>query len=243
MKKDITICTPFYNEELGLKKYFYSLEKIVELLDKKVEFNFLFIDDGSNDNTLKILEDYQLRNKQFNIQIHKHNKNYGYGATLINSINLSKTRYLVTYDADCVYDYKIIDKFLELISKEDYDIINVSYKLSKEKILNASYYRQFLSWCCSIIYKAVFKETRRYNVDVLTCSYRIYKLENIKKIKLLSNDFSCISELMIKAMKNKLKILEIPGAHLDREYGLSKMRIIKNIYNHLKSIFFLMFNR
>ena len=42
---------------------------------------------------------------------------------------------------------------------------------------------------------------------------------------------------MIKAMKQKLKIIEIPGENIGRKFGHSKMKIIKNIFNTLKTIF------
>ncbi|MDB0046013.1 hypothetical protein N9F20_04890, partial [Candidatus Pelagibacter sp.] len=50
-------------------------------------------------------------------------------------------------------------------------------------------------------------------------------------------DFNSTAELMIKSMKHKLKIIEIPGENIGRKYGSSKMKILKNIYNTLKTIY------
>ena len=47
----LTIATPFYNEEQGLDNYFDTIKKIHELIHKKVNLKFLFIDDGSTDAT------------------------------------------------------------------------------------------------------------------------------------------------------------------------------------------------
>jgi glycosyltransferase involved in cell wall biosynthesis len=47
----LTIATPFYNEEQGLDNYFDTIKKIHELINKKVNLRFLFIDDGSTDAT------------------------------------------------------------------------------------------------------------------------------------------------------------------------------------------------
>ena len=59
----------------------------------------------------------------------------------------------------------------------------------------------------------------------------------IKDINLFSDDFNSTAELMIKSMKHKLKIIEIPGENIGRKYGSSKMKILKNIYNTLKTIY------
>lgn len=243
MIKNLTICTPFYNEESGLKKYFLVLEKIIKSLDSNIELKILLIDDGSNDDTLKKLYMYQSKYKNYNIKIHAHEKNYGYGKTLKNSIIISDTSHLITYDSDCVYDHGLIKKFIELVNNQNYDLVNVSYKLSKEKNLKVNFLRQFLSSGCSTFYRIIFKEIRNYNLNVFTCSYRIYNLEKIKKIDLVSDDFSCIAELMIKCMKKNLKITEIPGTNLPREHGFSKMKIFQSIISHLKNIFLIYFSK
>ena len=80
-------------------------------------------------------------------------------------------------------------------------------------------------------------EIKNYDIGVLTCSFRIYETNKIKNITLNSEDFNCCAELIIKAMIKKLDIFEIPGENIGRKFGYSKMKIIKNIFNTLKTIF------
>lgn len=237
----VTIATPFYNEEESLNNFFKTLEKIYILINKKIKVRFLFIDDGSKDRTLKKLYDFKKKNSKYNIKIYSHIKNFGYGRTLKNSIKLSNTKYLITYDSDCTYDYKIIDNLICKINEDKYDIINVSYKLA-EKNIKTNIFRKILSWGSSFIYRFFFLEVKSYNVKVFTCSFRIYKLGKIKNIKLNSDDFNCCAELLIKAMINKLNIVEIPGENIGRKFGYSKMKIFKNIFNTLKTIFLIKIN-
>ena len=231
----LTIATPFYNEEEGLDNYFETLKKIYILINKKINLKFLFIDDGSSDSTQKKLYNFKEKNLLYDITIFSHEKNFGYGRTLKNSIKLCNTKYLITYDSDCTYDYKIIDTLIDQILKDENDIINVSYKLA-EKDIEANIFRKILSWGSSFIYNILFSEIKNYNVKVFTCSFRIYEVSQIKNIKLISEDFNCCAELMIKAMINKLNIIEIPGENIGRKFGYSKMKIIKNIFNTLKTI-------
>ena len=232
----LTIATPFYNEEQGLENYFDTIYKIHKLIHKKIDLKFLFIDDGSSDKTKDQLIKFKEKNSILKIEILCHEKNFGYGRTLKNSISLSQTKYLITYDSDCTYDYKIIEKLIDKIENENCDIINVSYKLA-QKDMDVSFLRKFLSWGSSFLYKNLFSEIKKYNLSVLTCSYRIYKLEKIKDIQLKSDDFNCCAELLIKSMIKGLNITEIAGENIGRKFGYSKMKIMKNIFNTLKTIF------
>ena len=103
--------------------------------------------------------------------------------------------------------------------------------------MHLSLFRRILSWGGSAIYKFIFPEVKNYNIKVFTCSFRIYNLEKIKEIEIISDDYNSTAELMIKAMKQKLNIIEIPGENVGRKFGNSKMKIIKNIFNTLKTIF------
>lgn len=232
----LTIATPFYNEEEGLDNYFKTFKKIYILINKKIKVRFLLIDDGSSDSTQKKLYDFKKNNLQYDIKIFCHKKNFGYGRTLKNSIKLCNTDYLITYDSDCTYDYKIINTLIDQILVQKKDIINVSYKLA-QKDIKANILRKILSWGSSFIYKFFFSEIKNYDIGVLTCSFRIYETNKIKNITLNSEDFNCCAELIIKAMIKKLDIFEIPGENIGRKFGYSKMKIIKNIFNTLKTIF------
>ena len=232
----LTIATPFFNEEDGLVNFFDTQKKIYDLINNKISTKFLFINDGSTDSTKQKLYDYKVNNPKYDIDIFTHENNFGYGRTLKNSIKLCNTKYLITYDSDCSYDYNIIKKLVDEITKQDYEIINVSFKLAKKK-LNLSLFRKVLSWGASCVNKIFFPEIKEYQIKVFTCSFRIYNVEKIKDIKLISDDFNCCAELMIRAMIKKLKIKEIAGENLGRQFGKSKMKVIKNTFNTLKTIF------
>ena len=125
---------------------------------------------------------------------------------------------------------------VNLITSKDYDIINVSYKLAEQNN-KLSVYRNILSWGSSFINNFFFPEIKKNNISVITCSFRIYKTLKIKDIILKSDDFNCCAELLIKSLKKKLIIKEIPGQNKGRKYGISKMRVLKNILNTLITIF------
>ena len=57
--KEVTISTPFYNEEEGLENFFNTILKINDFETKlSIKIKYLFINDGSSDNTLPYLGFY-----------------------------------------------------------------------------------------------------------------------------------------------------------------------------------------
>lgn len=238
--RSLTIATPFYNESDGLNNFFKTLIKINKLISKKIKVKYLFIDDGSLDDTLKKLSDFKKKNKFLDIKIYKHKINYGYGRTLKNSIYLCNTNYLITYDSDCTYDYKLIYNLIKKMELEKLDIISVSFKLSRQKT-NISFFRKILSLGSALINNIFFPEIKKYGLKVLTCSFRIYDTRKVKGINLISDDFNCCAEILIRSMKKNLRIQEIAGKNLGRKFGNSKMKIIQNIINTLKMIYYFKF--
>jgi glycosyltransferase involved in cell wall biosynthesis len=239
--KEVTVTTPFFNEESGIDNFFKIFNKINKLLKSLgVKGRYIFINDGSTDKTLVLLKKFKFKNKNLNIKIINHRKNYGYGRTLRTSLSSCDTKYMITYDSDCTYDYNLIKNLIKNTSEKT-DIINVSYKLSKKKE-DLSLLRKLLSWGSSVIYLFFFYQLRKSRITVFTCSFRIYNVEKIKNIKIYSNDFNACGEIIIKSVLNNFNIKEIPGNNLGRKYGYSKMKILRNIVNTLRTIILIKLN-
>ena len=58
MKKLLSIVVPCYNEDLAVPKFYDEVVKVCEEMEKRwvVEFEFVFVDDGSRDRTLAVIE-------------------------------------------------------------------------------------------------------------------------------------------------------------------------------------------
>ncbi|MDB0046018.1 glycosyltransferase, partial [Candidatus Pelagibacter sp.] len=74
--ESVTIATPFFNEEESLDNFFYTLKKINLSISKQIKIKYLFIDDGSSDETQKKLFEFKENNPNIIITIHCHDKNY-----------------------------------------------------------------------------------------------------------------------------------------------------------------------
>ena len=101
MIRSISIVFPCYNEADRLKYTFNDIKKFHE---KKITNNFeiIFVDDGSSDNTFKILKNYKNENAKQNekIKIISYQNNKGKGYALKKGIEVAKFDWILTLDAD-----------------------------------------------------------------------------------------------------------------------------------------------
>ena len=111
----LNIIVPVFNEEQTLLNILKKIEVIREVCDLEI----IIVNDGSTDNTKKILnENINLYNKVIHLV-----KNSGKGKAVIEGIKKSSKDYVLIQDADLEYDPKDILVFLEENKKFNYDLI------------------------------------------------------------------------------------------------------------------------
>ena len=113
MKSDISIIVPIYNAEKFIKKCVDSL-----INQTKTELEIILINDGSTDNTLKILKEYKdKRIKLFS------NKNKGIGKTRNFGISKATSKYIMFCDSDDYYEPDICELMYNKAEKDNLDIV------------------------------------------------------------------------------------------------------------------------
>ena len=107
----ISIIIPIYNEEKFIDKLLLSIKKIK--LIKHFKKEIICINDGSTDNSLKILK------KHKDIKIINQN-NFGKGHAVQQGIKKAKGKYIIIQDSDLEYDPRDINKLLkDIISRKN----------------------------------------------------------------------------------------------------------------------------
>lgn len=124
----ISVITPVYNAERYIEK---SLKALLEQTLEDLEF--IIIDDGSIDNSLKliykILEQYSDRQEEC-IIISRDNK--GVAATRAEGVNLAKGDYIIHFDSDDFADKNMLNEMYNLALNENADIVICDYFISKQ---------------------------------------------------------------------------------------------------------------
>jgi len=114
----ITIAT--YNIESFIEE---SINSIINQTFKY--FELICIDDGSKDNTLKILKEFEKKDSR--IKVIAKEINEGLAVTRNESLKLAKGKYITFLDGDDIYDTALFEKAVELAEKEKSDIVYWDY--------------------------------------------------------------------------------------------------------------------
>lgn len=124
MKKDkISAIVPCYNEEESLPIFYKEMDKISKEMES-VEFEFLFINDGSRDKTLEILRKLAKEDKR--VRYISFSRNFGKEAGMWAGLEHSKGDYVAIMDADMQDPPSKVKEMYEILkSEEEYDCVGL----------------------------------------------------------------------------------------------------------------------
>src|SRR3989338_3237314 len=110
----LSLIVPCYNEEEGISNLQKQLDPILDKLSKSYELELIFVDDGSKDNTLELLQQYFGQRKY--TQILKHEVNQNLGAAIRTGFSAATGDVIITMDSDCTYDPQEIFPMLDMLT-------------------------------------------------------------------------------------------------------------------------------
>lgn len=113
----LSIVVPCYNEETTVRLFYDEAIKIDATINGKLEL--IFIDDGSSDNTLKILR--QIAEQDDRAHYISFSRNFGKEAALLAGLQAAQGDYIATMDVDGQDPLFLINKMLETVVSGEYD--------------------------------------------------------------------------------------------------------------------------
>ena len=128
MLKKISIVIPAFNEEAGISAFYKSLKK--SLPKKGYGYELIFVDDGSRDKTLEILQLIAKKDKE--IRIIALSRNFGKEAATTAGINESNGDATLIMDADGQHPVELIKNFIEQWESGFQVVIGVRKENQKE---------------------------------------------------------------------------------------------------------------
>ena len=242
----IWIGLPAFNEEKAIKKV---LKSIINLKKKINKIRVIIVNDGSKDKTLLNAKKFQ---KKLNIKIINNKKNKGLGNALYTLILFFKKKSigddkLVLMDCDNTHDPNQIITMLRKVEKKDNFVVIASRFQKGSLVKNVPFLRNILSLTAFIIFNIFFMTK---GIRDFTSGYRLYDKKTIEKFfSIIGNKylptagFEMQLEILLKLRKTNINFFEIPII-LDykKKPTVSKMNIMKTIFNYLKLIIVRIFN-
>jgi glycosyltransferase involved in cell wall biosynthesis len=188
----IAIGIPAFNEE-------NNIGPIITNLKKKYD-HVLVCDDGSSDSTAVIAS-------EMGAYVVKHSKNLGYGSaikTIFNEAKKIDCDILVTFDADGQHQISEIDDILKPIMENNADIVIGSRFLGKTEHLPK--YRKFGIKTITGLTNVMTGS----NISDSQSGFRAYSQKVLQEISPIESGMGISTEILIKAIKKKMRITEIP---------------------------------
>ena len=119
--KKISIIVPCYNEEESLPLFYQEMEKVRENDFHDVEMEYIFVDDGSKDSTLKEIK--KLKEHDSKVKYISFSRNFGKESAMLAGLESSSGDYVTLMDADLQDPPSLLRKMYDIIKNEDYDCV------------------------------------------------------------------------------------------------------------------------
>ncbi len=152
----ISIIVSCYNEEKALPLFYEELIKNIKKFPKNVDFEIIFVNDGSKDNTLNIIK--SLSNKDSKVKYISFSRNFGKEAAIFAGLQNSTGDYVTLMDADLQDPPYLLIEMYNYIINENYDAVGT-------KRVNRTGEPIIRSFFAKIFYKLINKMTSFEMVD------------------------------------------------------------------------------
>ena len=205
MSDKIDVIVPVYNEAKSIEEFYRRIRSI------PLQYNLIFIDNASTDNTLEIIKGFM------EVIVIEHDKNEGYGASIRDGIAYSEGDIIVIIDADCEYPPESIPELIKQL--ETSDVVYASRFLDRKK-LNMP----FLKILGNRIISSVFNFLFRQKVTDLYTGCKALRRSEVSGIQMQRKGFEHVLEMAAYLAKKGNAIDEIPITFEQRRTDKSKMK-------------------
>ena len=224
---DISVVIPLYNEEESLPELYAWIERVMKA--NNFTFEVIFINDGSKDNSWKVIE--SLSQQSEHVKGIKFRRNYGKSPALYCGFKEAMGDVVITMDADLQDSPDEIPELYNMITKQDFDLVS-GYKEKRYDPLSKT------------LPTKLFNATARKisgikNLHDFNCGLKAYRKDVIKNIEVYGEMHRYIPYLAKNAGFEKIgeKVVQ----HQARKYGTSKFGLNRffNGYLDLITLWFL----
>jgi len=205
---ELSVFFPAFNLEAQIADTVEKAFKVVPEIAEKYEI--VVINDGSKDDTAKVLS--KLKSKYRKLKIITHKINRGYGAALKSGFYGSKYSWIAFTDADGQFDVSELPKLINKQREAAADIVAGCY--FKRAV---PWWRKLNTWAWQLFVRLLFG----LNVKDIDCGFKLVSKKVIDRIPKLESERGAFisSEFLINAKMYGFKIVEIGVHHYPRTEG------------------------
>ena len=210
---DLSIVIPLYNEDESIDELHSKI--VSSLSNSSLDYEIIFIDDGSSDNSWNIIKDVTKR--VHNTRAIRFLTNYGKSMALSAGFKSTRGEVVVTMDADLQDDPNEILQLYNVLINEDYHIVSGWKKKRYDSVIFKNLPSKLFNWAARL--------SSGINLNDFNCGIKAYKSDVIKEIKLTSGMHRYIPVLAKNSGFNKIGekiVLHHPRKHGKTKYGADR---------------------
>lgn len=152
----ISIIIPCYNEEKALPLFYEELQKNIKDFPNNVSFEILFVNDGSKDDTLKILKDLSKQDSQ--VKYISFSRNFGKESAIYAGLENASGNYVTIMDSDLQDPPSLLKEMYKSVTEENFDAVGTRRVNRKGEPIIRSFFAK-------LFYKIINKMTAFEMVD------------------------------------------------------------------------------
>jgi len=221
----VSIVAPFYNETASLAKLLDRLVATTDTLSDHYSFEFVMVDDGSQDNSLDIAKQLALREPR--LRVVELRRNYGQTAALQAALDAAQGDIIISMDADLQHFPEDIPLFLEKLEAGN-DVV-CGWRHQRQEGLARRLPSRVANYLLRKISGLVIHD--------IGTTFRAYRREVISDMRLISENHRFVP---IFASVAGAKIDELPIKNIERPHGQSNYGLARTL-NVFIDLFFLYF--
>lgn len=221
----MSLVIPVYNEEESIPELLSWAFRVIFEYD--IEAEVILIDDGSTDESWKLIDDHSKKDKR--IKGLRLNRNYGKSAALHVGFSEAQGEVVITMDADMQDSPDEIPELMRTIRENDMHIVS-GWKKKRHDPINKTIPSMFFNW--------VTRKVSGIKLHDFNCGLKAYKKEVVKNIRVYGEMHRYIP--LIAKWNGYGRIEEKIVQHRPRKYGISKYgmkRFITGFLDLLSVIF------
>ncbi len=205
---NISIVIPLLNEEESLNELYHWIASVMQ--SNGFLYELIFIDDGSTDDSWKIIETLSEENEE--VKGIRFQKNYGKSQALHAGFAMAKGDVIITMDADLQDNPEEIPKLYKMITEEDFDLVSGWKKKRYDSVISKNMPSKLFNYAA--------RKTSGVKLHDFNCGLKAYKRDVVKSIEVTGEMHRYIPVLAKNAGFSNIS--EKPVLHQARKYGTTK---------------------
>src|SRR5882724_9784095 len=208
-----SIVVPFFNEQENIPPLYMKLTEVMDSIGEPYEL--VFVDDGSRDNSFRILSEIYEHDRRVNLI--RLRRNFGQTPALKAGFDFARGAIIISMDGDMQHDPDEIPRFLEKI-EEGYDLVSGWRHARHDHWLMRQIPSRAANW--------MMAKLSGVELHDFGTTFKAYRREIIQEIQLYGELHRFIPAL---ASTSGAKIVEVPIENLERKSGKSNYGIGRTI--------------